>query len=384
MQLAEIITNDTPPTGDTRRGRGKSPRAAWSRLRRAFIVPVAVVVLAAAPTPASAESALWTMTASPLVATTGVGTTFAIRATNDDPLAALLSNNEIGCVRVDVPSNFTVATASVTGSSAGGSWTANVTGNRVTVRALAGGDRLATLDWVRFTVTATAMSPNSLGWASRAFRQQDCSGSGAPLGIPPIVIVSGPAATPAPISTPQPTPVPTPSPTLAPTPRPTATPILPLPTTSLPPILPTGVTPAPSVSPRPSGSATPTPRPSLGTGGPASTPGPGSPGSTPGTGDPSQAPGIGGGGPTFGEGAFVEAGTLALAPVTRVDGSPFGGDFASIEMFGDSTLWLVPAATIAAPGLLLLIWAAVQAGGALLWAPAIRRLRRGGVHLRTA
>jgi hypothetical protein len=38
-------------------------------------------------------------------------------------------------------------------------------------------------------------------------------------------------------------------------------------------------------------------------------------------------------------------------------------------------VWVVPAATIAGPGLLLLIVVALQATGALAWVPAVRRLR---------
>lgn len=39
------------------------------------------------------------------------------------------------------------------------------------------------------------------------------------------------------------------------------------------------------------------------------------------------------------------------------------------------SVWAVPAATIAGPGLLILLWMALQAGGALAWLPAVRRLR---------
>ena len=74
-----------------------------------------------------------------------------------------------------------------------------------------------------------------LTWAARAHRAQDCSGSPALLGVPPVVVVSGPAVTPTPAPTPIPTPMPapspepTPAPTSRPPPIPTAPP-LPLPT----------------------------------------------------------------------------------------------------------------------------------------------------------
>ena len=38
-------------------------------------------------------------------------------------------------------------------------------------------------------------------------------------------------------------------------------------------------------------------------------------------------------------------------------------------------VWFVPAATIAGPGLLLLLLVALQAAGAAAWVPAVRRLR---------
>jgi hypothetical protein len=41
--------------------------------------------------------------------------------------------------------------------------------------------------------------------------------------------------------------------------------------------------------------------------------------------------------------------------------------------------WIVPAAVIAGPGLLVLLWIALQAAGALAWIPATRRLRDGEV-----
>lgn len=53
-------------------------------------------------------------------------------------------------------------------------------------------------------------------------------------------------------------------------------------------------------------------------------------------------------------------------------------DFSGGEIGAGSLVWLVPAATFTAPGLIVL-WIALQAGGALAWAPAIRRLRRGGL-----
>jgi hypothetical protein len=42
-------------------------------------------------------------------------------------------------------------------------------------------------------------------------------------------------------------------------------------------------------------------------------------------------------------------------------------------------IWAVPAAVLGGPGLLVLVWMALQAAGALAWIPAARRLRDGDV-----
>lgn len=69
--------------------------------------------------------------------------------------------------------------------------------------------------------------------------------------------------------------------------------------------------------------------------------------------------------------------TLTSGPTAGDRGFSF--DLAGGTIDTGSFVWLVPAATFTAPGLLLLLWIALQAGGALAWAPAIRRLRRGGL-----
>lgn len=341
--------------------------------RRAAAAAVAAAVALAAghagiaPGAARAESALWTMVASPLGVTTGVATTFTLTATNDDPLASLVSANEIGCVIVDVPANFLVGGAAASGSSAGDSWSAGVVGQRVKVRAGSGGDRLQTLDWVRFTIQATAMSSGSLAWTARAYRDHGCGGTGSALGLPPIVVVTGPTITPSPV----PTPTPKPSPTLSPTPSPTG----PLPSLPLPSVLPSvGPTssPLPSLgpraTPRPSPDDTATPRPSgdLGIGGeapsPTETPDPTSGGAgpqPPAGGDPDPAPATPSGPEIRFEDVELDLGSQGL------------GKLGGIEV------WAVPAAAIGTPGLLVLVWVLLQSIGAALWIPAARRLRTG-------
>lgn len=353
-----------------------------TRVTGALVLAGALVL--GAPASASAESVLWTLVASPLAATTGVATTFTLTATNEDPLAALLSSSEIGCVIVNLPANFSIASVSVTGSNAGGSWGASRTGNTVRVQAGSGGDRLALLQWVRFTVTATALSTGSLAWTSRAYRDQGCSGSGALLGVPPIVVITGPAVTPTPVPTPVPTPPPTPPPTATPAP----TPILPLPTPTAPmpiPSLPLPSLPLPSL-PLPSNGVLPTPpgataSPASPTASPAASPGPSSRAPTP-TASTAAAPsaGVGGGGgpssPSSGGSPSTGGGDPeGRLPSVRFDERRLDLAGASIGLFSGIEIWAVPAATIALPGLLVLLWVALQTAGAIAWIPAVRRLQ---------
>jgi hypothetical protein len=347
------------------------------RYRLGVIAALLAATLLGAMAPLSgarAVSLLWSITASPLAATTGVQKVFTLTATNDDPLAALDSSKEIGCVVVDVPENFTVAGAAVTGSNAGGGWHIDsIIENSVTVHSDSGGDRLEFLQWVRFTITATPMAMGSLAWNARAYRQSDCNGGAALLGIPPIVIVTGPAVTP----TPEPTP--TPSPTPRPTPRPTPTPSplplpLPVPVPSLPVPLPSiGLPPGPGPEPTspPSSSAPrPTPRPSRADDEPTTRPR--DEGAVP---VPPLPPSDGFGSPA---GAPVDNAPPPIGThAPRVDFDEPRLDLASMEvdLLAGVEVWSVPAATLGVPGILLLLWVALQAVGALAWIPAVRRLR---------
>jgi hypothetical protein len=321
----------------------------------------ALLVATAAPDPAAAESALWSLTATPSAVATGVATSFSMQATNDDPLAAAISSSEIGCLWVDVPASFSVAGASVTGSSAGDAWSAMVNGNRVRVWTSSGGDRLEAFDWVRFTVVATAWSTGSVAWNARAFRQQDCTGAGSLLTLPPVVLVSGPAVTPSPTPSPTPTPAaPTPTPAGEPPPTPAAT------------RSPTGAHAPPSAAPsEPVPDSTPFPTE-------AASPGPAASGADSDAGSPrtpvrpaadvpSDASTSGGVG--MGGGAGATSRSLALDMARLEVGGPGIGVLQGIDV------WIVPAASMAVPGLLILIWIALQALGVLAWLPAVRRLR---------
>ena len=365
--------------------------------RRALLRPLAAAVLIGLSTvPVRAESLLWTLTATPLTATTGVATTFTLTATNQDPLAATVSGSEIGCVVVTLPASFSVGGAAVSGSSAGGSWSASVDGTRVVVRAGSGGDRLAFLDWVRFTVVATPKSAGSLVWNAKAYRQQDCSGAGAVLGVPPVIVVVGATVTPSPMPTVSSTPKPTPAPTSSPTPSPT--PLVTVPRPSLPPLpLPTdgsGPSPVPSAlgTPGPSASDRPeetdrAPDPAGPAGEAGERPPSASPAPSPTDGTSGASPPVGGGGASdggLGDGGLGGgAAAMAHADPGRSDAT-LGFDGARLELGSGSfdvldglDVWAVPAATIAGPGLLVLLWIALQSIGAAVWLPAARRLRSG-------
>jgi hypothetical protein len=43
------------------------------------------------------------------------------------------------------------------------------------------------------------------------------------------------------------------------------------------------------------------------------------------------------------------------------------------------TIWVVPAAILGVPGVLVIVWVILQALGVLAWLPAVRRLRGGEV-----
>ncbi len=65
----------------------------------------------------------------------------------------------------------------------------------------------------------------------------------------------------------------------------------------------------------------------------------------------------------------------AGAPRLAIDQPGFDIDLKSLWLLGGMDIWAVPAATIAGPGLIVLLWVALQAGGVSFWIPAARRLR---------
>jgi hypothetical protein len=78
-------------------------------------------------------------------------------------------------------------------------------------------------------------------------------------------------------------------------------------------------------------------------------------------------------------GAAPQGGGAPLTPDARIfpidaASGEVGVEVGGIDLLGDP-VWAVPAATIAGPGLLVLLWLLLQAIGAAAWMPSVRRLR---------
>ena len=233
------------------------------------------------------------------------------------------------------------------------------------------------------------MSSGSLTWPSNAYDRPDCTGAGSLLGVPPIVVVTGPAVTPSPTPSPVPTPPPTPVPTPAPTPT------LPLPTIPLA-DYPAAHDPAaddPAARPagrprfrrrcRPSGCRAVPPRrrapmhrpparraqPRLLTPRPRRSLPPG--------GGSSRLATLRRSGCSRGRrGCARRRSTrLPIAPRVAFDEPELELGIGPLGLLTGSPTWVVPFATFGGPGLIVLLWVAAQAGGASIWIPAARRLR---------
>jgi hypothetical protein len=156
-------------------------------------------------------------------------------------------------------------------------------------------------------------------------------------------------------STPNPTPSSKPIPTPTPTPTSTARPTQP----------PASV--AASPSPRPSaGQAPASARPTAST----PVPPPGAGGGSGGTGSGTAATGAAGSGrpgpsPASG-GYWTTSGSAGQAEGITIDQE---------GILGFGQLWFVPAGVVAGPGLLVLLWVALQSGAGAIWLPAARRFR---------
>lgn len=325
---------------------------------------------------------LWTLVATPLAVVTGTTTDFSLTATSLDV------TSRIRCIEVEVPRSFDVLSAT-----AASGWTAVIggsSGNRVEISSSAGIGGLLNPLSTTFSIRARALSAGELTWAAEAYSRSDCGGSGSLLGVPPIVLVTGPAVT----ATPVPTPVltPTPRPTPRPTPTPTPAPLLPLPSLPLPSVaLPSPLLPLPLPTPLPD--IVPTP-PSVDPNGPTPAPTPASRGDmspvpgddgsarTPAPSSSEQSTAGGAVPPQEGPGAAsptraqrLSTDPAANAPHVVFDPARMELAIGPLGLFGSASVWIVPAATIGVPGLLILAWVVLQAAGVAAWIPAVRRLR---------
>lgn len=341
--------------------------------------------------PAAASALLfWILVGSPLIATANQSTTFTLTATNLDPL------NDLGCVEVDLPPSFVIQATGVSTASNGYPWSSTIAGAAVVVYSQSGSGRLNTTESVTFTIKARPTTAGPYTWPNHAHFRQDCTGTDQ-IGVPlAITVLPGASPTPSPTPTPpppSPSPTPTPSPTLTPPPTPTPTSSAPVPSLPLPslpafslpmPSLPLPSQPVPSLpipTPPVGGSPTATPAPTPSASGSAeATPAGATP--TPGVARPgggSGGQGLSGGigtPPTGTSRPVATSGALRLAPESQGGGfDDFGAGLAALELFGDAHVWFVPAAAIGVPGLLLIVWVALQTAGVLAWIPAVRRMR---------
>jgi len=201
--------------------------------------------------------------------------------------------------------------------------------------------------------------------------------------------------------TPSPTPTPKPSPPATPTPAiPTPAPTSPLPSLPLPPLpapslpIPSLPLPSPSLSESPAPTlpipslppSSPTPSASSGApepsassdGGPFSGPGSAAGGGSSQSGGSASGDGGRNGGQGGNGGGGANAGPVAIGPGgLGVRTTPIGSNGLTVGGLGlgGLQLWLVPGAVIAGPGMLVLIWLAIQVMAGMAWLPAARRIR---------
>jgi hypothetical protein len=341
--------------------------------RLALVGALAACVSAAAAAPAAA-ALLYTVVVTPLTANQYSATDFSVTASNLNLL------DDLGCLQLDLPASFTIVSLSQPDASSGEDWLISRSGQSVVVQSDDGGGRLELGESVTFTVRAKPLQAGVFDWEHHAHRDQDCD-SGDLLGAPATVTV---------LAALLPTPLPTigPTPTLAPLPS-----ILPTPTLApLPTVLPTpSPTPRPTLAPSPSPtraapSAQPTPAPPAETdASPSGSPPPvraGAPAA--GSSDPTPAnppdsdrteavPVARDGGPGSGGGLDLRRPreVRLVEPAALHEGLDVG-PFSLLIAAG---AWYIPAAVIGGPGLLVILFVALQLAGAAAWIPAVRRLR---------
>lgn len=262
------------------------------------------------------------------------------------------ASDKIGCVQLDLPAEYEVYSVGELAASNVATWLSAIDGNAVVVHAADDGGRLRVGESLSFVITARAKQDGVMVWDSHAHADDDCE---SPDEQGPSVVItvqppdppdasSSPSSTPAPSATPKPTPKPTPRPTPRPSqharpsepPRPTA---------------------SPTPTPTPTPAATPTPEPIIDRGYTFMA-------------DP----------PDRGEGSGTGRGdggvpSRAMIVTAGDDAAMASLGLASLATHLGSTAFLVPAAVLGGPGLVLIAWVVLQALGVASWIPAVRRLR---------
>jgi hypothetical protein len=320
---------------------------------------LAALLLALLAAPVSAV-VLYTVVVTPLSATQGSATNFSVTVSNLNLL------DDLGCVQFDLPASFDILSLSTPVASNGEDWLISRLGQSVIAHSDDGGGRLELTESVSFVIRARPQAAGAFTWPNHGHRDQDCGGSdlvGSPVAL---TVLPGLEPTPLPTAVPTLPPTPKPLPTLLPTPKPTPRP------TQVPTLLPTTQPTQRGHQSRPTAaSATPSererdgeasPRPSASAAAPRqSADDPGAPGGDAGSGPIGHRP-------------------FAMPPEVRMgggagDGGPVDLQLGPVGLLAGTGAWLVPAAVIGGPGLLVILFVVLQIAGALAWIPAVRRLR---------
>jgi hypothetical protein len=321
-----------------------------TRRRLGALVALSLCAAMAVPPAASAALLVWSLTPLTVAGTAGQVTTVTFTATNLD----VLGRRDVGCVEIELPESYVFKSVQGISASNGREWDWFILDRFVHVHSVDGGGRLEPPlasgligESVTFKLTFVAPAAGVTSWSNHVHQSQHCDDDneiGAPVTatfLPPIL------ATPTPRPTPRPTPVATPKPTPIPTPKAEGPPVRPTPT----------------VRSEATASATPDAR----------TPSP-TPASSSADAVPSSTAAIAS--PPPGTGA-PRGSQDAAAPVVDLRDAETSLAIDAIDVMAGVEVYAVPAAAIALPGVVLLIWLGLQTIGALAWIPAVRRLRGG-------
>jgi hypothetical protein len=334
----------------------------------AFAAAVGVVACALAIASAplvSAATGGWTIDWTPATVVQGIPTRISLTATNTAGGAS------VGCVRLQVPIEFSVGTVGIDAVQPAHAWTVDPPSGGaggstiVQVHAVSDKDVLKNDgDTLAFHLTVTGSVPGTYVWPANSLDHANCSAGMDSSSVNVAVVAGAPTPTPVPTATPKPTPTPSPKPTPAAAPTPTATP----PRTPMPMVSPTASTVA-----APSGTPVQTSTPSAA---PGSTPvaAPFGEVAVPPLGPPTGSGSTGGGG--SGTGAPIDAAS-ATSPFTVAATTDDTGIDASIVATSlgslDGMVWAVPSLVLTVPGLLLVLAILAQIAAGAAWVPVVRR-----------